>query len=86
MNRRCIDKKQLPTGEPQPLAVLGEINNSWSIDFMNAALSCGRRCRTFNVVDDFDRGVLAIEVDLNLLASQVIWVLDRIVASYGFAA
>jgi putative transposase len=33
---------------------------------MSDALWCSRRFRTFNVVDDFNREALAIEVDFNL--------------------
>ncbi len=47
---------------------------------------CGRRFRTFNVVDDFNREVLAIEVDLNLPAPRVIRVLERVVAWRGYPA
>jgi putative transposase len=83
MNRRRIGKKRLPSRDPQPLAVPKELNQSWSMDFMSDALWCGRRFRTFNVVDDFNREVLAIEVDLNLPASRVIRVLERIVAWRG---
>jgi len=57
MNRRRIGKKRFPTRDPQPLAVPGEINKSWSIDFMSDALWCGRLFRTFNVVDDFTGGL-----------------------------
>jgi len=56
MNRRRIGKKRLPGRDPQPLAVPEELNQSWSVDFMSDALWCGRRFRTFNVVDDFNRG------------------------------
>lgn len=45
---------------------------------------CGRRFRTFNVIDDFNREVLAIEIDLNLPAPRVVRVLDRIVAWRGY--
>ena len=48
---------------------------------MHDALECGRRFRTFNVVDDFNREALAIEIDLNIPAQRVIQVLDRIVAN-----
>jgi putative transposase len=34
-------------------------------------LWCGLRCHTFNVVDDFNRELLAIEVDFNLPAARV---------------
>jgi putative transposase len=50
------------------------------MDFMSDALFCGRRFRTFNVVDDYNREALAIEIDLSLPAPRVIQVLERIVA------
>ena len=42
------------------------MNECWSADFMSDALWGDRRFRTFNVVDDFNREGLAIEVDFNL--------------------
>lgn len=47
---------------------------------MHDTLTCGRHFRTFNVFNDFNREVLAIEIDLNILARQVVQMLDRIVA------
>ena len=38
---------------------------------------CGRRFRTFNILDDFNREALAIGVDLNLPVPCVIRVLER---------
>ncbi len=51
---------------------------------MHDALINGRRFRKFNVVDDFNREALSIEIDLNTPAQRVIRVLDRIVASCGY--
>lgn len=51
---------------------------------MSDSLQCGRRFRTFNVVDDFNREVLAIEVDLSLPALRVTRVLERISAWRGY--
>ncbi|MBK9438414.1 MAG: hypothetical protein IPN51_10615 [Chloracidobacterium sp.] len=45
---------------------------------MSDALGDGRRFRTFNVIDDHRREVLAIEIDLNLGSRRVIRVLDRL--------
>ena len=59
-------------------------NQTWSMDFMTDPLMCGRRLRTFNVVDDFIRKSLAIEVDLNLQAPRVIRVLNRIASQRGY--
>ncbi len=67
--RRC-GKKRIPSRSPQPLVAGEQINRGWSIDFMSDALWDGRRFRTFNVIDDFSREALAIEVDLNLPAAR----------------
>ncbi len=71
---------------PLPLATPEALNQSWSVDFMHDALVCGRRFRTFNVVDDFNREALSIEIDLNLPAQRVVRVLDRIAANRGYPA
>lgn len=52
-------------------------NHCWPMDFMSDALMCGCRFKTFNVVDDFNREVLAIEIDQNLPAARVVPVLDE---------
>ncbi|WP_404826320.1 IS3 family transposase, partial [Pluralibacter gergoviae] len=84
LNFRRRGKQRLPVRNPAPLATPEALNQSWSIDFMNDALVCGRRFRTFNVVDDFNREALAIEIDLNIPAQRVIRVLDRVAASRGY--
>lgn len=53
------------------------------MDFMSDSWFCGRRFRTFNLVGDFNRETLAIEIDLNLPAPRVIRVLERAVAWRG---
>ncbi len=50
---------------------------------MSDSLVCGRRFRKFNILDDFNREVLAIEVDLNLPALRIIRVLERIITWRG---
>lgn len=86
LNKRRKGKKRLPNRNPAPLAVPATMNLCWSMDFMSDALMCGRRFRTFNVVDDFNREVLAIDVDLSLPAQRVIRVLERVVAWRGLPA
>ncbi|EMC1356861.1 IS3 family transposase, partial [Salmonella enterica] len=86
LNFRRKGKQRLPVRNPSPLATPEALNQSWSVDFMHDALVCGRRFRTFNVVDDFNREALSIEIDLNLPALRVIRVLDRIAASRGYPA
>jgi len=53
---------------------------------MSDSLMSGQRFRTFNVLDDFSREILAIEVDTNLPSARVIRVLERIAAWRGYPA
>ena len=50
---------------------------------MSNTLVDGRRFRPFNVLDDFNRESLAIEVDTSMPSLRVIWVLNRIIAQRG---
>jgi len=84
LNKQRKGKKRLPTRCPAPLVVSEAMNECWSADFMSDALWGERRFRTFNVVDDFNRELLAIEVDFNLPAARVVRTLDRIAATRGY--
>jgi len=66
------------------LATPEALNQCWSIDFMHDALTCGKRFRIFNVVDDLNRETLPIEIDLNTPVQRVVRVLDRIVVTRGY--
>jgi putative transposase len=83
LNKRRKHKRRLPPRQPEPLKVPPQTNKSWSADFMSDALGDGRRFRTFNVIDDHNREVLAIEIDLNLGSRRVIRVLDRLAETRG---
>ena len=76
-------KKRLPTRVPQTLAVPEQWNQTWSLDFMSDALSSGRTFRTLNILDDFNREALWIEVDTSLPAERVIRVLGQWLAWRG---
>ena len=84
LNKRRKGKRRLPSRNPAPLAASLRMNECWSADFMSDVLWSGRRFRTFNVVDDFNREGLAIEVDLNLPAERVVRVLERVAAWRGY--
>ena len=58
-------------------------NERWSMDFVHDQISDGRRFRAFNVVDDFTREALAIEVGASLPAAHVTRVLDMLVRTRG---
>jgi putative transposase len=48
-------------------------------DFMSDQLTDGRSFRTLNVLDDFNREGLSIEVDISIPALRVIRTLERII-------
>lgn len=76
LNIRRRFKKRLPTRVKQALFQPEAINHVWSIDFMSDSLWDGRKFRVLNVVDDYNRQMLAMEADLSLPALRVIRVLE----------
>jgi putative transposase len=83
LNLRTKPKKQLMREKPEPLAVLEAINQVWSMDFMHDRLEDGRAFRLFNVIDDFNREGLGIEVDFSLPAERVMRALEQIIEWRG---
>ncbi len=71
-------KKRLPTRTAQPLVAPAQSNQTWSLDFMSDSLFDGRTFRTLNVIDDFNREALWIEVDTSLPAERVVRVLEQL--------
>jgi putative transposase len=76
-------KKRLPTRAAQTLVVPEQANQTWSLDFMSDSLSNGRTFRTLNVIDDFNREALWIEVDTSLPAERVVRVLEQLLEWRG---
>lgn len=55
-----------------------QVNQIWSMDFLSDALVSGRRLRTLNIVDEYTREALAIEVDTSLPGLRVVRVLEQL--------
>ncbi len=79
LNLPCRDKKRQPARIKQPLEAAGQPNRGWSWDFMPDALWSGRRFRTFNVIDEFNREGLRTDVDTSLPAARVIRAFNELV-------
>ncbi len=78
LNQPRRTKRRQPQRPSLPVFVPEGPNEVWSADFMSDALYHGTRFRTLNIIDDYNREVLAIEVDTSLRAERVIRVLDRL--------
>jgi len=76
-------RKRLSRGERVPLPPPSRRGERWSIDFMVDTLADGRGFRTLNIVDDFTRECVAIEVDRSLPGLRVVRVLDRLAETIG---
>ena len=83
LNLRIKPRKRLVREKPEPLTVPTEVNQVWSMDFMHDQLQDGRTFRLFNVIDDFNREALSIEIDLSLPSARVIRTLKQIIAWRG---
>jgi len=83
LNLRIKPKRRLYRDKPEPLAVPEVKNDVWSMDFMHDQLSDGRSFRAFNVIDDYNREGLGIEIDFSLPAPREIRALDRIIEWRG---
>jgi putative transposase len=65
------------------LEIFNPFRSFWSMDFMSDSLVSGRKLRTLNVLDDFNRESLAIEIDYSLPAERVVRVLDQVASIRG---
>jgi putative transposase len=83
LNLRIRPKKRMVREKPDALAVPRALNEVWSMDFMADQLSDGRSVCLFNVIDDFNREALAIDVDFSLPALRVIRSLDQVIEWRG---
>ena len=70
LNLRIKPRKRLKREKPEELAVPEAPNEVWSMDFMADRLGDGRQFRLLNVLDDFNREGLGIEVDFSLPAEK----------------
>mgnify|MGYP002631802723 CR=1 FL=1 len=76
---RCKAKKRLPARPKVHLCVPELPDMTWSMDFMEDRLENGRKVRCLNVLDDFNREALHVEVDHSLKSCRVIWVLNMLI-------
>ena len=83
LNLRIKPRRRIKRDQPEELAVPDAPNVVWSMDFMADRLADGRPFRLLNVLDDFNREGLGIEVDFLLPADRVVRALNQIIEWRG---
>ena len=83
LNLRIKPRTRIKRDKPDALAAPEAPNQVWSMDFMADRLGDGRAFRLLNVLDDFNREGLGIEVDFSLPAERVVRVLNQIIEWRG---
>lgn len=78
LNLHRKPKKRLAARTALALGVPGLSDQIWSLDFMSDSLANGRTFRTLNIMDDYNREALWIEVDTSLPAERVVHVLESL--------
>ena len=83
LSLRIKPKKRLVREKPEPLEVPTQMNDCWFMDFMHDQLSDGRCYRLFNVIDDFNREGLTIDVNFPLPAQRVKRALNQTIFNFS---
>ena len=83
MARRRKMKRRIPNPEKKSLLQPVRHNLTWSLDFMEDRLENGRKFRTFNIIDDYNREALAIEVEFSFPAYKVVKFVKRVIEWRG---
>ena len=83
LNQKRRAKRRIPKREKQPLLVPQRPNQVWSADFMSDSLYSRGRFRTFNVIDDFNRESVAIEIDTSITAKRLIRIFEILKLTRG---
>lgn len=71
-------RKRLPERAKKVILQPLHENLCWSMDFMSDNLIDGRKIRSLNIIDDYNRECLALEVETSIPTKKVIRTLDRI--------
>lgn len=77
-------KRWLPKRNPQPLSVSSALGHTFSIDFMSDRLHNNIRFLIFNVIDDYNREVLGMDINTSTPSFRVIRHLDQLVEWHGY--
>jgi putative transposase len=84
LNLRRRRKKRLPARLKRELTKCIAQNQTWSMDFVSDKLTNGRPFRILNIIDDYSRESLEIDMDTSMPAKRVIRSLEAIAFERGY--
>ncbi|OCG61257.1 transposase [Gilliamella sp. Nev3-1] len=84
LNLKTKRKQRMPPREPEKLLAPNKQGECWSMDFMSDSSRNQRRFRTFNVIDDFNREALGIDIAVSLPAGRITRYLDKLAEYHGY--
>jgi putative transposase len=76
-------KKRRFNNPANPIEVPLKANVEWAMDFMTDVLTNGNKFRTLNIVDQYNRKCLCIEIKPSLPSWRVINALEQTIEKYG---
>jgi putative transposase len=79
LNLRRKKRKRVPARIKEPLIKPINMNLTWSMDFMHDAISSGRKVKVLNIIDDYNREALAIDIASSITGYRVVEVLKMII-------
>ena len=79
-------KVRRPPAERTPLNIATQVNEIWSMDFVNDSLANGRRLKCLTVADDVSHEAVDIAVDYGISGMYVTRLLDQAARFRGYPA
>jgi len=76
-------RRRIKDNPANPIEIPFTSNQEWAMDFMSDALFDGRKIRTLNVIDHFNRKCLGIRIGFNMPARLVIQAIEQIIDLNG---
>lgn len=76
-------RRRIKDNPANPISIPLEKNQEWAMDFMSDALINGRRIRTLNIIDHYNRQCMGISIGFNMPAVVVIQYLERVIEKHG---
>ncbi len=86
VSHKATKRSRVGSSDTDPKRLEAEYaNHVWAIDYQDDQTADGRRLRYLNIVDEFTREVLAVEVARSITADKTVEVLEDLIEARGLA-